>query len=166
MCRFWHIFFVNINATQGGNDMKISIYSRKEIEELIESDFPKNPAVISFYDPAGIRSDNMVPVDYKGKAEILFQVAVYDIDISIFESYGLTYDTYLPEADELAEFIKTAHDKGLDIICQCQYGQSRSAACAAAIEEYYNKNGISIFADYRYYPNQLIYHKIFDALNK
>ena len=49
MCRFWHIFFVIINATQGGNDMKISIYSRKEIEKLIESNFPKNTAVISFY---------------------------------------------------------------------------------------------------------------------
>lgn len=166
MCRFWHIFFVIINATRGGNDMKISIYSRSEIEKLIENDFPKNTAVISFYDPDGIRSDNMMPVDYKGKAEMLFQVAVYDIDMSILKDYGLTYDTYLPEADELAKFIKNAHDRGLDIICQCQYGQSRSAACAAAIEEYYNKNGISIFADYRYYPNQVVYHKIFDALNK
>lgn len=70
MCRFWHIFFVIINATQGDNDMKISIYSRKEIEKLIESDFPKNTAVISFYDPVGIHSDNMAPVDYRGKAEI------------------------------------------------------------------------------------------------
>ena len=77
MCRFWHIFFVNINATQGGNDMKISIYSRKEIEELIESDFPKNTAVISFYDPAGIRSDNMATVDYKGKAEMRFMILIY-----------------------------------------------------------------------------------------
>ena len=166
MCRFWHIFFVIINSTQGGNDMKISIYSRKKIEKLIESNFPKNTAVVSFYDPAGLRSDNEEPVDYKNKAEMLFQVAVYDIDITVLKDYGLTYDTYLPEADELAEFIKMAHDKGLDIICQCQYGQSRSAACAAAIEEYYNKNGISVFADYRYYPNQLIYHKVFDALNK
>lgn len=166
MCRFWHIFFVIINATQGGKVMKISIYSRKEIEKLIENDFPENTAVISFYDPAGIRSDNEQPVDYRGKTEMLFQVAVYDIDITVLKDYGLTYDTYLPEADELAEFIKTAHDKGLDIICQCQYGQSRSAACAAAIEEYYNKNGISIFADYRYYPNQVVYHKIFEALNR
>lgn len=44
--------------------------------------------------------------------------------------------------------------------------QSCSTACAAAIKEYYNKNGISIFVDYRYYPNQLIYHKVFDVLNK
>lgn len=145
--------------------MKISIYSRKEIEKLIDGDFPKNTAVISFYDPAGIRSDNEMPVDYKGKADKLIQVGVYDIDIEILDEYGFTYDTYLPEADEIAKFIQTAVDKNLNIICQCEYGQSRSAACAAAIEEYYNKNGISVFADYRYYPNQVIYHKIFDALN-
>lgn len=144
--------------------MKISIYSRSEIERLIKSGFPENTAVISFYDPAGIHGDNLSPVDYEGKAEMLFQVAVYDIDISVLESFGLTYETYLPEADNIAKFIKTAQSNGLDIICQCQYGQSRSAACAAAIEEYYNKNGISIFADYRYYPNQVIFHKIYDAL--
>ena len=146
--------------------MKISILSRKTAESLITAEFPKNTAVISFYDPASIRSDNAIPVDYKCKAEMLFQVAVYDIDIDILENYGLTYDTYLPEADALAKFIKTAHDKGLDIICQCEYGQSRSAACAAAISQYYYKNGIDIFSDYRYYPNQLIYHKVYDALNK
>ncbi|MCM1285141.1 MAG: hypothetical protein NC213_08130 [Acetobacter sp.] len=146
--------------------MKISIYSRSEIENLIDEGFPSNTAVISFYDPAGIRSDNLNPVDYKGKAEMLFQVAVYDIDITVLKDYGLTYETYLPESDNIAKFIKTAHDKGLDIICQCQYGQSRSAACAAAIQEYYNKNGISVFADYCYYPNQVIYHKIYDALKQ
>lgn len=144
--------------------MKISIYSRSEIEKLIDKGFPENTAVISFYNPAGIRSDNESPVDYKGKSEMLFQVAVYDIDITVLKDYGLTYETYLPETDDIARFIKTAQSKGLDIICQCQYGQSRSAACAAAIKEYYNKNGISIFADYRYYPNQVIYHKIYDSL--
>ena len=54
----------------------------------------------------------------------------------------------------------------MDLICQCEYGQSRSAACAAAILEFYDKNGISIFADYRYYPNQLVYNKVKDALEK
>jgi hypothetical protein len=49
-------------------------------------------------------------------------------------------------------------------VCQCEYGQSRSAACAAAIKEYYDHDGISIFADYRYYPNQLIFNKLLDAL--
>lgn len=146
--------------------MKVSIYSREEIEKLIDNDFPKNTAVISFYDPKGIRSDNLTPVDYKNQVEMVYQVAVYDIDIECLEDYNLTIDTYLPEAKEIAKFIKNAENNGLDIICQCTYGQSRSAACAAAILEYFYNDGISIFADYRYYPNQLIYHKIYDALEK
>ena len=40
------------------------------------------------------------------------------------------------------------------------------AACAAAILEYFNGTGISVFADYRYYPNQVVYHKIMDALTR
>lgn len=52
------------------------------------------------------------------------------------------------------------------IICQCDYGQSRSAACAAAIIEYFEHRGISIFADYRYYPNQLVFNKIYEALER
>lgn len=146
--------------------MNVSVYSREKIEKLIEGDFPEHTAVISFYDPAGIRSYHEEPVDYKGKAEMLFKVAVCDIDIIVLEEFGFTYETYFPEANELAGFIKDAHDKGLNIICQCEYGQSRSAGCAAAILEYFYKNGISVFADYRYYPNQVIYHKVFDALNK
>lgn len=145
--------------------MKVDIYSRKAVEELLKNDFPKNTAVISFYDPPNIRKGEISKlVDYKGKPKRLFIVAVHDIDVDILEDYGLTFDTYFPEAENLAEFIRQAHDGGLDIICQCEYGQSRSAACAAAILEHYCKDGISIFADYRYYPNQLIFNKVRKAL--
>ncbi|MDE6471293.1 MAG: hypothetical protein K2L19_09790 [Eubacterium sp.] len=146
--------------------MKVSIYSREEIEKLIDTDFPKNTAVISFYDPKGIRSDNLTPVNYKNKAEMVYQVAVYDIDIECLKDYGLTFDTYLPEAKDIAEFIYRAKEKGFDIICQCQYGQSRSSACAAAILEHFEKNGISIFADYNYYPNQIVFNKMLKALDE
>ena len=78
-----------------------------------------------------------MPVDYKGKAKRVFAVAIPDIDIEILGDYGLTFDTYFPEADRLAEYIDRAYKDGLDIICQCEYGQSRSAACAAAILEHY-----------------------------
>ena len=44
------------------------------------------------------------------------------------------------------------------------YDQSRSAGCAAAILEHFYRRGIDIFADYKYYPNQVVYHKVFDAL--
>lgn len=147
--------------------MKVQIYSRKAIEELLQGDFPKNTAGISFYDPPSKRTGEVFkPVDYKGKAERVFTVPIYDIDIEILEDYGLTFETYFPEVGSLAEYIQQAYKDGLDIICQCEYGQSRSAACAAAILQYYYNDGISIFADYRYYPNQLVYNKIKNALDK
>ena len=147
--------------------MRVQIYSRQAIEELLQDDFPKNTAVISFYDPPSKRTGEIFePVDYKGKAERVFTVPIYDIDIEILEEYGLTFDTYFLEADSLAKYIHQAYKDGLDIICQCEYGQSRSAACAAAILEHYCKDGISVFADYRYYPNQLIFNKVKNALSK
>ena len=69
--------------------MKVSIYSRKEIEKMIENDFPSNTAVISFYDPPGKYGDNEPPVHFKGKAKRLFQVVVHDIDIEVLEDFGL-----------------------------------------------------------------------------
>lgn len=55
-------------------------------------------------------------------------MAVRDLDLSVLPDVGLTYDTYLLEADALAAFIYQARADGLDILCQCEYGQSRSAA--------------------------------------
>lgn len=144
--------------------MQILIYSREAVQKLLQTDFPKNVAVISFYDPPSDHSN--LPVDYSEKTDRVFAIAIYDIDLSVFPEFHLTYDTYFPEADKLAEFIYEAKLDGLDIICQCEYGESRSSGCAAAILEHFCQNGISIFADYRYYPNQVVYHKVFDALEK
>ena len=96
----------------------------------------------------------------------VFCVGIPDIDIEILSDCGYTYETYLAEADKLARFIYEARAEGLDIICQCNYGQSRSAACAAAILQHFEGRGIDVFSDYRYYPNQLVYNKVFDALEK
>ena len=146
--------------------MEVSIYSRKAVKELIENGFPQNAAVISFYTPKNKRDYEENRVNYDGVCNKVFYVGIPDIDIEILSDYGYTYDTYLAEADELAKFIYEARADGLDIICQCDYGQSRSAACAAAILQHFEGRGINIFADYRYYPNQLVYHKVFDALEK
>ena len=142
--------------------MKVTVYSRKAVESLLRNGFPENTAVISFYDPIDRRNKNdYAPVDYSGKAGRAFYVPVYDIDIEVLGDFGLAYETYFPEVNVLAKFIDKAKNDGMDIICQCEYGQSRSAGCAAAILEHCYKNGISIFADYRYYPNQLIFNKIY-----
>lgn len=147
--------------------MNVTIYSRKRMEELLKKGFPPKTAVISFYDPQGsFRDKDYKPVDYMGQAERLFQVCIHDIDLSVLSDYGLTYDTYFPESNRLAEFIYNAKNDGMDIICQCEYGESRSSACAAAILEHFYQKGLSIFTDYRYYPNQVVYHKVFEALER
>ena len=146
--------------------MQIEIYSRKNIENLIANGFPNNTAVISFYTPRSKRKSEEIRVDYSDVCDKVFYVGIPDIDIEILGEYGYTYESYLSEADSLANFIYEAKADGYDIICQCDYGQSRSAACAAAILQYFEKRGIDVFADYRYYPNQLVYHKVFDALEK
>ena len=145
--------------------MKVSIYSREAIEAMLQNGIPANTAIISFYDPQTTRTPKgYEPVDYSGIDNPVMQIALHDIDLEILGEYGLTYDTYFPEAQALAAFICQANADGNDILCQCEYGQSRSAACAAAILEYYHRTGITIFADYRYYPNQLVFHKVYNAL--
>lgn len=146
--------------------MKVLIYSRKEIEEIIKSgNFPVHTAVISYYDPELKKIDkDYAPVDYSGVCENVLTVGFEDIDIDYLEKNGYTYETYFTESKEIAEFIYNACNNGMDIICQCEYGQSRSAGTAAAIMEHFYKSGISIFADYKRFPNKLIFHKIFEAL--
>ncbi len=144
---------------------KITVLSRQAAEELISSGFPEGTAVISFYDPITKRTpEGYGPPDYEGVCGRVFTVALHDIDIDSLEDYGLTIDSYFPEADDAAGFITDAVNNGLDIICQCEYGQSRSSACAAAIREFFDGSGIEYFADYRYYPNQLVFNKLLDAL--
>ena len=146
--------------------MTVSVYSREAIESVIaDGKFPKNTAVISFCDPALKHIDkDYSRVDYGDACNDVFYCEVDDLDLDYLSEKGYTYDSYFPEVTELAEFINKAYRDGKDIICQCEYGQSRSAGCAAAILEHFYRRGIEIFAEYKYYPNQVVYHKVFDAL--
>ena len=146
--------------------MKISICSREGIKALMGEGFPENTSVISFSSPAKAKKAEEPRISFRGVCEHVFYITVPDIDIGLLGDYGYTYESYLAEADELAKFIYEASRGGRDVICQCDYGQSRSAACAAAILQHFEGRGIDIFADYSYYPNQLVYHKVFDALEK
>ncbi len=155
----------------GGTEdkMNVTIYSRKDIESLLSSGKIENAATISFHDPIGRgrrHLEDYAPIDFSGKCDRVMQIAIHDLDPEALTDFGLTLETYFPEADALAEFIYRAKADGLDIICQCEYGQSRSAGCAAAILQHFESRGIDIFANYKYYPNQLIYNKLFDALER
>lgn len=150
--------------------MQVQIYSREGMEALLSrGKFPKNTAVISFHDPKDLAIGAWrpaPPIDYDELPAALFYVGVRDLDFDELGDCGLDAGAYLPEADAIAAFISDAHDRGMDIICQCEYGQSRSAACAAAILEHYEGRGIDIFSDYRYCPNRLIFNKLRAALGK
>lgn len=144
--------------------MEVKIYARAQIEQMVAMGFPQNTAVISFCDPP-VRGlcDDYAPVDYAGVCSHVFYVCIHDIDYDELEELGITYDNYFPEARPLAEFVRSAYEEGLNLICQCEHGESRSAGCVAAILEYFYKCGITIFSDYRYYPNKMIYHKMYEA---
>lgn len=148
--------------------MRVSVYSRAVIESIIaDGKFPDNTAVISFYDPAIKHIDkDYSHVDYSGVCKDVYYCEVDDLDRDYLAEKGYTYETFFPDAENVAEFIYQAYETGKDVICQCDYGQSRSAGCAAAILEHFYHTGISVFADYDYYPNQVVYHKIFDELEQ
>lgn len=142
--------------------MYVQIYSREEIESFYKGIFYQDLAVISFCDQ---RTEPRDRVDYSSICSRVMYIEIDDLDYGDLREEGYTYDTFFPEANETAEFIIDAYKSGMNIICQCEYGQSRSAGCAAAILEHFHHMGITVFTDRRRYPNRLIYHKIIEALN-
>ena len=140
--------------------MNIDITDRAVAESMIQNEFYiPNEAVISFYDP-----ENEIKVDYSSLYDRVFYVELPDISFYDLDSCGYTLESFFPEADRLAEFIIKAHNDGYNFLCQCEHGENRSTAAAAAIGEFFDHDGIKVFSDYRFCPNQLVYNKIYDAL--
>lgn len=139
--------------------MKISIYSREDIEKLIElKELPDDSLVISFHDPWESKVEF---TDYHGK---VLTICCMDIESDELGDYSLTEEGFFPEVTEVALAISVAVTFNKDIICQCEHGQSRSAAVAAAVKQFVSGDGIEIFADDRYYPNKMIYRKLLKEL--
>lgn len=121
----------------------------------IKEGLPSNVAIISFSDT------EEEFVIFPNKVDVL-HVAFYDVRAYTVAKHH--YGGILPQARQIAEFITEKIKEGNDIICQCDYGISRSAGCAAAIMEMWGNRGIEIFADYRYSPNQFVYNKVLKEL--
>ena len=137
--------------------MKISIYSRSLLERKLEHhEIADNTAIVSFADT----NDDFI--EFPKEINVL-KIVFYDIrPSSIPEEH---YAKMLPEAEEIAKFVDTNLKNKKNIICQCDYGVSRSAGLAAAIMEHYKHEGIKVFADYHYTPNQFVFNKVLHALN-
>ncbi len=136
--------------------MQTEIYSFEEIEKRAKTPWQPNTALISIGD-VGM---DVPQITYKPKYILRLE---FD-DIMPDESdEGVLFTKEM--AQMAAEFIYDCKNVGVTtVVCQCEYGESRSAAVAAAIEEHFNGDGIRIFADMRYYPNKYVYSLIMTEL--
>ena len=152
--------------------MKIKIMSKRAIEKYAELPMSEKTAVISITD-FGCEF-----ASFKNAPDYLHQVAFDDVDNDVMvdelgkdateeekkeieAKYNMFSDA---QAKAVAEFYFDICDKVDCLICQCEHGQSRSAAMAAAIVEFRSRKGIKIFADDRYYPNKVVFRKLLSAL--
>lgn len=154
--------------------MIIEIESRATLEQRAALPLPPNTAIICITD-----FDNTF-AELKNRPDHLLQIKFDDMSIDVFRDmldreptaheqvimarkyHAITRS----QAEEIAAFYKDIEDKTETLICQCEFGQSRSAACAAAILQYRENRGIDIFADINYYPNKLVYKMVYEALSK
>ena len=140
--------------------MHVQILSEAAAKQMLRGNaFPAHTAVVCF-------TDGKPTIDYASVTDRVFQADVPDVSMDDLTDYQYTVDDFANamRADDLAQFILNAQRDGYDFICQCAFGESRSAAAAAAIREYFSRDGIKVFADYRYCPNQLVFNTVYDAL--
>lgn len=151
--------------------MVVKIMSRKDLMELAKEPFSADVAVISITDS----DDEDVELQYQ--PEHLLRLKFDDVSDEIFEQMLGRKPTVAEmrqissrfhmisnaQSKQIADFIISQKTTGT-LVCQCEYGQSRSAGVAAAVEEYYHRRGVRIFADPRYFPNKYIFRKLLRSL--
>lgn len=162
------------HSNKQGEFMEIKIMSRKDIEKHCSLPLKEKTAVISICDAYSSFASLLFKPDH------LLQLSFNDVDSDIFvdilgENYSPKETGWVEEdfnmfsneqAKLVVDFINKIWGKVDVLICQCEHGQSRSAAIAAAIAEFKSKRGIDIFADERYYPNKFVYWRVLNKLNE
>ena len=152
--------------------MKIKIMSKHAIEKYMENPISETTAVISITDFGGEFAF------FKNSPHYLHQVAFDDVDNDVMvdelckdateadkKRIEAKYKMFGEEqAKAVAEFYFEVCDKVECLILQCEHGQSRSAAMAAAILEFRSRKGIKVFSDDRYYPNKVVFRRLLSAL--
>ena len=139
-----------------GDDPLVEIHSLYSIWKRVEKEPHKERiAILSF----GDNEDQFPSFD---PSIPHFKIVQEDVDYPAIRDFG----SFFPDADEVAKFIKRYVKEGRTILCQCEYGVSRSAGAAAAILEAYNGDGITIFSSLDRKPNKLVYKKLLSGLMK
>lgn len=150
--------------------MKIQIKSREALESEALLGFKERTAIISITDIG----DKIV--NLKNKPQFLLRLEFNDISHDSLDMEDTVRGQFAKlyklgmiksnQAQEIARFY-LSHKDNIDVlICQCEHGQSRSAAVAAAILEFRSKKGINVFASDNYYPNKVVFRSVLNALKK
>ena len=152
--------------------MKILIKSRKWIEQRALLPFTEKTALISICDC------DLPFAELRNAPDYLLQLRFNDVDADVFEDelgdkpseeekqrieqkyHMISWE----QAKEISQFFDNVKKDVEVLICQCEHGQSRSAAVAAAIKEYMNRSGITIFANDKYYPNKFVFRRVFKMM--
>lgn len=144
--------------------MKIEIHSIQSLKRRAHKPFAPDTALISI----GDFGKELPLLEYK-PAHILRMefddVTPSEIDYESSERYAFRLFSE-EQANQIADFVYCYWESRGTLLCQCHYGQSRSAAVAAAIKEHFYHNGIEIFADEqeRYCPNVYVFRLTLRAL--
>ena len=151
----------------------IEILSREELEKALNDGCViKDDGIVCFGDLDGdavisFCDTDKEPVDLsRTKADHIVIMADDLDDDEIDDRYNdsSSGSAYFAEADDAAEFIIRAVAAKKRIICQCEYGMSRSAGCAAAIYEFFMGTGIRVFADRKLCPSVAVFNRLYKAL--
>ena len=155
--------------------MKIKISSRKNIEDFCRNPMQHNTALLSITD-----YDNSF-ANLKYQPQYLLLLAFDDVpvgdgfieeegrkltDIEISELEVRYHSITTEQVEQIVNFYTEVKEKVDLLIVQCEHGQSRSAAIAAAIMEHETKTGINIFANDWFYPNKSLFRIVLKSLNK
>lgn len=160
--------------------MKIEIHSIKSITARAAFPFEPKTILISIGDTGSrppvlvhkpehilrLTFDDLTLEEVKLEYELPESLASSDERLTEFLRAGDVHIFSDEQAQQIANFVLRHNADAEVLICQCHYGQSRSAGCAAAVAEYLYGDGIDIFADDRYYPNKLVYRRVFKALEE
>lgn len=144
--------------------MKVEIHSIQSLKRRAHKPFAPDTALISI----GDFGKELPLLEYK-PAHILRMefddVTPSEIDYESSERYAFRLFSE-EQANQIADFVYRYWECRGTLLCQCHYGQSRSAAVAAAIKEHFYHNGIEIFADEqeRYCPNVYVFRLTLRAL--
>lgn len=153
---------------------KLLVMNRAQVEARSEKGFKPHTLLISIndYDASGVKMKHF--------PEFFIRMEFNDVDGEVYlDAYGkplsaqdqkIAEEKYHPinnwQAKKIARVYLQVKDRAQVVICQCEHGESRSTAIAAAIAEFESKDGLRYFIDDKYCPNKFVFRKIYDSLRK